>query len=42
MRILYKPYLHLQLKELVRVEHNETVNLGHCQTVQAYSRSSPL
>jgi hypothetical protein len=32
----------MQLKDLVRVEHNEMVNLVHCQMVQAYSRSHPL
>jgi len=30
------------MKELVRDEHNITVNLVHCQTVQANLRSCPL
>jgi len=30
------------MEELFRVEHNITVNLVHCQPVQANSRSCPL
>jgi len=42
INILYKHYLHPEMKELVRVEHNITVNLVHCQMVQANSRSCAL